>query len=72
MEKETDSSSVEKEKVDKGTNILTCDQILDEIGGLGPYQILVATATGIALLLSSFSILNFIFASNIPDHRYFV
>lgn len=66
------SNSIESEETvetDSDKTELTCDRILEEIGGFGPYQILVGIATGIALLLSSFSLMNFIFASGIPEHR---
>lgn len=66
----TDSSNIAKATSDDDTNYLTSDRILDEIGGLGPYQILVALSTAVALLLASFSMFNFIFAANIPEHRY--
>lgn len=66
----TSSSSIATTEADSDDSNLTCDRILDEIGGFGRYQILVGFATGVALLLSSFSLLNFIFAAGIPEHRY--
>lgn len=49
---------------------LSSSRIVEEIGGFGLYQILVGLSTGIALALTSFTTLNFIFAASIPDHRY--
>lgn len=58
------------EKPDKCENILSCDQILGEIGSLGIYQVLIGFVTGVAIILSSLDLFNFVFAATIPEHRY--
>lgn len=45
------------------------DEIYNEIGEFGLYQILVGLSSGLAFAFGSFSILNFIFGASIPDHR---
>lgn len=49
---------------------LSCNRILREIGEFGLYQILVGLTTGAALCFSGFSAFSFIFASNVPPHRF--
>lgn len=51
-------------------NDLTCERILNEVGGFGLYQIIIGIATGLALVVSSYDMFNFVFASAIPKHRY--
>lgn len=48
---------------------LSVDQVSDEIGRFGLYQILVGLCTGAALIILSFDIFNFIFAATVPEHR---
>lgn len=63
-------SGQEKRHSEISKTVLSSSRIIDEIGGFGLYQILVGISTGIALTLTSFTTLNFIFATSIPDHRY--
>lgn len=49
---------------------LSTERILNEIGGFGLYQIIIGFATGFALVVSSYDMFNFVFASAIPKHRY--
>lgn len=51
---------------------LSFDRILTEIGEFGPYQFIVAVSTGFALLITTFSLFNFVFSSAVPDHRYWI
>lgn len=62
-----DSASISSQNVE---NSLSFDRILTEIGEFGPYQFIVAISTGFALLITTFSLFNFVFSSAVPDHRY--
>lgn len=59
----------EQVKSESSKSELSLDRILSEIGGFGLYQILISIATGLALMLSSFGLFNFLFAAAIPEHR---
>lgn len=58
-----------KDKHKNDENHLTCDSILGEIGGFGPYQILIGFTMGVTMLLAIFNAYEFVFASAIPEHR---
>lgn len=47
----------------------TFDDIYNEIGEFGLYQILVVLSTGFVFFFGSFVTLNFIFGVDVPDHR---
>lgn len=49
---------------------LDYDTLLGEIGEIGPYQILVGVCSGLFAAYGSFIIMNFVFISTFPDHRY--
>lgn len=61
--------NAEKSKFESSKDILSSEQIFEEIGGFGFYQILVGIASGVGLLLWSLGFFNFIFSTNIPEHR---
>lgn len=61
--------NAEKEDNKSADDTLSCARIFNEIGGFGPFQILVGISTGLALIMGSFTTFNFIFASIIPEHR---
>lgn len=63
------STNIMKTKAVTSKSDLSCDRILNEIGGFGPYQILIGIASGVAILLASIDIYSFVFASVIPEHR---
>lgn len=62
-------SSDDESKYKNTKNALSFDEISQEIGEFGLYQILVGALTGIVLLLSSSALFNFVFTSEIPAHR---
>lgn len=49
---------------------LDFDEILNEIGEFGRFQILVGISIGLVSAFSSFFVLNFVFSAAIPEHRY--
>lgn len=49
---------------------LDFDTILNEVGGVGLYQILVGIFSGLFAAYGSFIIMNFVFTAAVPDHRY--
>lgn len=51
-------------------NSVSCDQVFQEIGAFGLYQILVGAASGLALIISALATFNFVFAAAVPDHRF--
>lgn len=63
------ASNFVKEKDKNDENQLSCDSILREIGGFGPYQIIVGLAMGVSMFLTIFDAFDFVFASAIPEHR---
>lgn len=69
--KEPCNVSSDKESTNKtNNNSLSFDDILYEIGEFGRYQILAGILMGIAFLLTTSTLFNFVFSSEIPDHRY--
>lgn len=62
-------SSDDESPAKKSSNSLTFDEILQEIGEFGLYQILVGILIGLVLMLTSSALFNFVFTSEIPDHR---
>lgn len=48
---------------------LSFEQIFREIGECGRYQITIGVTTGLVLAFGSFTIMNFVFSSIVPDHR---
>lgn len=65
----TSCSNSEETTTKNSQNDLTLDRILSEIGEFGLYQKLIGIVTGIALVISSYDMFNFVFASAIPEHR---
>lgn len=65
----TSRSDSDETKTRNSKNELTLDRILSEIGGFGLYQIIIGIVTGVALVISSYDMFNFVFASAIPEHR---
>lgn len=64
----TDNAEADIAKANREAH-LTSDHILGEIGGFGFYQILVGFVTGVAIILSSLDLFNFVFAAAAPEHR---
>lgn len=62
----TQSNSIDQESSD----IISFDTILNEIGEIGLYQILNCVLTCVAVAISTFALLNFVFSQSIPDHRF--
>lgn len=55
---------------DGAEKTVSFEQILKEIGECGRYQISVVIASGLVLAFGSFTIMNFVFSSFVPEHRY--
>lgn len=63
----TSNHANDKDKNDE--NQLSCESILREIGGFGPYQIIIGFTMGVTMLLAVLDAFDFVFASAIPEHR---
>lgn len=70
MKSEADSTKSKLVVVhENGDNSLSCNEIFLEIGGVGPYQLVIGIVIGIAMMQTSIDMFSFIFASTIPEHR---
>lgn len=64
------SKPSENKHGNKSENALVFDDILKEIGEFGLYQLVTGILIGIVLLFTTFALFNFVFSSEIPDHRF--
>lgn len=67
---EVSKSASNKLPAKSSRNALAIDEILKEIGEFGLYQFLIGILIGIVLLFTTFALFNFVFSSEIPDHRF--
>lgn len=65
----TKSSDEESTNKQSSEQTFSFDDIFHEIGAFGRYQIILGVLTGLVLLLHSSALFNFVFTSEIPDHR---